>query len=154
MNNLSDLINKNIEYTKELQEVQKNLNENLKELNSFLNPIFEKYTDCFTSLRYKAEREGISFPEIYYEGFGRWGNRGLIRISYEVEGFATLHTKDYFRNETDYFEAYLPKKYLENNALEMIENDAKRISVEIEAIILAQDLEQTNNLSNSKKIKL
>ncbi len=64
------------------------------------------------------------------------------------------NTKDFFRNETDYFEAYLPKKYLDDNALELIENDAQRIQAEIKAITLAQELDQSNDFRESKRIKI
>jgi hypothetical protein len=154
MSKLSELINENKECVQELRIAQNNLIDNLKTLDNVLGPVFEKYKECFEDLKSESENIGASFPEIYKDDFGNWGNRGLIRITYEANGFATLHTKDYFRNETDYFEAYLPQKYLEDNALELIEKDAERIKVELEAIKLSQELNQKNNFRESKKIKI
>lgn len=154
MSKISDLIDQNNECTKELKVVQNNLANNLKNLSSILYPIFEKYQELFDDLKSEAELIAVSFPEIYPDEFGRLGNQGLTRLSYEFDGFVTLHSKEYFRNETDYYEAYLPKKYLKDNGLELLENDARRINAEIKAIKFSQELGQANSSTDSKKIKI
>lgn len=154
MTKLDKLLIENNRLKEKVIEAKENLLLNNISITPIIEKIFEEYESVFSPLNKYAKTLNVQLDEIFKdEEFGRFGNSVIVNISYNQKGFAIIKTKDCFRNETDYFEAFIPKKYLTENAIELINTEGSIINAELKRIELNQKLNKSKS-TNTIKLKI
>jgi hypothetical protein len=141
MTTLHELVAKLNTSEKALQNAVADNKAVLMSVSAALEPLYLEYVEWFKPLAEEADSLGLTIPEVSEEGFGRWGNMGLKCISDLKDGFACLTTMDYFRNETEVCEAYIPWRYLSEGGHELMRDDAVRVEAEFKAARDCQEAE-------------